>query len=528
MTKRATVKRVWRDVKGSPLAAATIIGATEATVENVVDFDEDGGEFVLGDDVGTYTGIDEDLETVLGLDPPLTAAYAARTFLQEGVTKHGPWYADCYVEGANSLTTCQIMAHVRRYLSKGTRAPEEMEVVEVRLRPDGMPVIVDAPEDAPSIDGPPFLTWSKDGRIYVSTRPHRLASPYGGSLEEVFMTLGEGGEADDDVIVDLLKDGASILGVNKIVIPAGDWISPAIEPTIKELIKFEPLQVQFEQVGSDAAPGENPTLIGVIHAGDVAASGRVEVRGPAGADGTDGASAYEVAVANGFVGTEADWLDSLEGDPGAPGADGADGTDGVLSELQYEGTPLADAPILNVTGGGASLVSDGSEYTLDVPLAAGGFAWVFRDADANFSVGGGTWETDPVLQFEMDPDTWYEIFIYVHFSVQATTTGARFGFTGPGALTHLRMYGRQQIVAPGTAGTDVFTENAHGGYDIAIIAATSTISADPTPFIALQHITLITGASGGTFALRVQSEVAGSFVKVRQGSFLRYKAEPMP
>lgn len=48
--------------------------------------------------------------------------------------------------------------------------------------------------------------------------------------------------------------------------------------------------------------------------------------------GLDGLSAYEVAVANGFVGTEPEWLASLVGDdgaPGAPGADGADGADGI-------------------------------------------------------------------------------------------------------------------------------------------------------------------------------------------------------
>lgn len=44
--------------------------------------------------------------------------------------------------------------------------------------------------------------------------------------------------------------------------------------------------------------------------------------GPAGADG---ASAYAVAVANGFIGTEPEWLESLigpQGDEGPPGADG--------------------------------------------------------------------------------------------------------------------------------------------------------------------------------------------------------------
>lgn len=35
-----------------------------------------------------------------------------------------------------------------------------------------------------------------------------------------------------------------------------------------------------------------------------------------GSDGVDGLSAYEVAVANGFDGTEQEWLDSLKGETG--------------------------------------------------------------------------------------------------------------------------------------------------------------------------------------------------------------------
>ena len=34
--------------------------------------------------------------------------------------------------------------------------------------------------------------------------------------------------------------------------------------------------------------------------------------------GAEGASAYELAVANGFVGTEQEWLASLDGPPGPP------------------------------------------------------------------------------------------------------------------------------------------------------------------------------------------------------------------
>lgn len=41
-----------------------------------------------------------------------------------------------------------------------------------------------------------------------------------------------------------------------------------------------------------------------------------------------GMSAYQVAVKNGFTGTETEWLDSLKGAPGEPGTPGKDGVDG--------------------------------------------------------------------------------------------------------------------------------------------------------------------------------------------------------
>ena len=50
--------------------------------------------------------------------------------------------------------------------------------------------------------------------------------------------------------------------------------------------------------------------------------------GAPGRDGATGKSAYEVAVDNGFVGTVAEWLESLKGQDGIIGKDGADGKDG--------------------------------------------------------------------------------------------------------------------------------------------------------------------------------------------------------
>ncbi len=61
--------------------------------------------------------------------------------------------------------------------------------------------------------------------------------------------------------------------------------------------------------------------------------------GQDGKDGIDGKSAYEIAIANGFFGTESEWLESLKGSDGKdgtdgqPGKDGVDGKDGVTPDM---------------------------------------------------------------------------------------------------------------------------------------------------------------------------------------------------
>lgn len=57
-----------------------------------------------------------------------------------------------------------------------------------------------------------------------------------------------------------------------------------------------------------------------------------------GADGVDGKSAYDIAVDNGFVGTEVEWLESLKGADGANGADGKDGYNGTDGYTPVKGT----------------------------------------------------------------------------------------------------------------------------------------------------------------------------------------------
>jgi hypothetical protein len=60
-------------------------------------------------------------------------------------------------------------------------------------------------------------------------------------------------------------------------------------------------------------------------------------------------TAYDIAVENGFVGTEAAWLESLVGADGAAGTNGTNGADGD------DGSDGADgAPYGNIDGGKAN------------------------------------------------------------------------------------------------------------------------------------------------------------------------------
>ena len=70
--------------------------------------------------------------------------------------------------------------------------------------------------------------------------------------------------------------------------------------------------------------------------GDTGATGAKGDKGDTGAAGANGKSAYEIAVANGFVGTEAQWLASLKGADGVNGTNGTNGNDGTDGKSAYE------------------------------------------------------------------------------------------------------------------------------------------------------------------------------------------------
>ena len=82
--------------------------------------------------------------------------------------------------------------------------------------------------------------------------------------------------------------------------------------------------------GADGTPGQD----GI--------DGQNGADGQDGVNGSDGKSAYEIAVENGFVGTESEWLESLKGSDGRDGVDGKDGADGQPGKDGIDGQNGAD------------------------------------------------------------------------------------------------------------------------------------------------------------------------------------------
>lgn len=110
--------------------------------------------------------------------------------------------------------------------------------------------------------------------------------------------------------------------------------------------------------------------------------------GTSGSGGTDGASAYEIAVDNGFSGTEVEWLASLVGQDGTNGIDGTNGVDGAqgIQGIQGEQGPAGADGVDGIDGSGASTLGeltdvDSASATTDqvlVKLADGSYG--FADA----------------------------------------------------------------------------------------------------------------------------------------------------
>lgn len=69
-----------------------------------------------------------------------------------------------------------------------------------------------------------------------------------------------------------------------------------------------------------------------------------------GGSGGSGASAYDIAVENGFIGTEAEWLASLKGSDGKDGDKGTDGV-GIVDIAKTNISGLVDTYTITLSNG---------------------------------------------------------------------------------------------------------------------------------------------------------------------------------
>ena len=201
-------------------------------------------------------------------------------------------------------------------------------------------------------------------------------------------------------------------------------------------------------VGPAGADGIDGAVGPQGETGPAGATGPQGIQGPAGpagadgSDGSDGDSAYQVAVNNGFVGTEEQWLESLvgpqgiQGETGPAGADGADGTNGVgvptggtteqiLSKIDGTdyNTHWVDKP-----SSGATTLDGLSDVTITTPstgqvIKYNGSGWI-NDTDATGS--GSPIIATPSFSTSMTIDVSGLVDI-VRFTM---TDNSTIGFTG--------------------------------------------------------------------------------------------------
>ena len=115
-----------------------------------------------------------------------------------------------------------------------------------------------------------------------------------------------------------------------------------------------------------------------------------------GGSGTAGKSAYEIAVDNGFVGTETEWLESLKG---AEGTNGATFTPYVSSSGELSWTNDGDKKnpaTVNIKG----VKGDRGDSGVTTPI--NGFFTMYVDGDGNLWVLS---EDDLTNTFEYDAET---------------------------------------------------------------------------------------------------------------------------
>lgn len=233
-----------------------------------------------------------------------------------------------------------------------------------------------------------------------------------------------------------------------------------------------------------------------------------------GTAGPPGESAYDLAVAAGFVGTVEQWLASLKGPPGVDGAPGADGEPGPAGAPGAAGPPGADGAQgpQGIQGPAGSTGSAGATGATG-PQGPSGDASATTcklTADAA-ALTSATLANVTGLSFALTAGTYYSFEFLVLFQSAAATTGLRLGLTFPAAIV-VSAAVEIPVAADGTAGA------IHGWLTSTGDSVLGTgVQAAATTYAAWIRGAILPSASG-TLQVQAATEVAASAVTVKQGS----------
>lgn len=259
--------------------------------------------------------------------------------------------------------------------------------------------------------------------------------------------------------------------------------------------------------------------------------------GSDGNDGTDGISAYQVAVNNGFAGTEAQWLASLIGVQGEDGADGPPGTNGIDGKTVLSG---AGAPGVG-TGQNGDFYVNTTAWTMYGPKSAGAWGspttligpqgsqgepgtgadpWTKVKLAADFSNSTITFNT--VTGWSFTPPANQDWILEVDALVQTavTTSVPRLGLN----VVAGQSYGSGEIefATSATAKASASGWWTTGATNVQVPAGTSPVQGQP--YWMRLRAAGRSGASPTAINVQLAAEVAGNVALVKRGSELRWRA----
>lgn len=245
--------------------------------------------------------------------------------------------------------------------------------------------------------------------------------------------------------------------------------------------------------------------------------------------GLAGKSAYEIAVQNGFVGTEQEWITSLNGTDGQDGQtpvkgvdyfDGVQGTKGDKGDTGERGLQ-GEQGLPGVNGSDATVTKSAVESVLTGEITshshAGGadpfLAKLILGADK--PTGANTTPVTLGLSFNYEANSKYIIDMYMLVAPGAATTGCGFLIDTSSAVTYVGTFTSHQLANTGTlsGGSSI------GDLGVTQMGVSSGMPSTQSNFVYGGGI-LITGANAGTATFFFRSETT-AVTTCKSGSIIR-------